>query len=218
MSNRVAVDKNTDEVYKVLLGQSEKQYYYPIKLDETSHTVCVLDHNICVIHEQSAFSAYYSVTTAATNGHRSGLYIKTPTEENGLIHLIAQFAASTAADFSICEAPTIAANTGTHAVAIFNRYRASLKTSKSYDNAATPAANKVTTLTEAQIAGDGTWATGTVIREEPMKVGIGPKPAGGAGRDTQEYVLSPDTKYVFLLTNTAALANTHHILIDWHEH
>jgi hypothetical protein len=78
--------------------------------------------------------------------------------------------------------------------------------------------NKFTTLTEAQIAGDGTWATGTVLRTEPLTVGAGPKPVGGDTRATEEYILKANTKYVFLLTNTAASANTHTILIDWYEH
>ena len=169
-----------------------------------------------MIHQGHSFTGYYTITTAATDGHRSGIYIKTPASKP-LIKLIVSFSASTAASFSICEAPTIAANTGTHGVVIYNRYRDSIAQSHVFDNATIPAVNKFTTLTEAQIAGDGTWATGTVIRTEPLEVGAGPKPAGGSSSDTQEYILKKNTAYVFLLTNTVALANTHHILIDWKE-
>lgn len=168
------------------------------------------------IHGQRSFTAYYTITTAATNAHRTGLYIKTGTKRR--FHCIFSFSASTAASFSICEAPTIAANTGSHGVVAYNRDRASVIASECYDNATAPAAGKFTTLTEAQIAGDGTWAVGTVIRTEPLEVGSGPKPAGGVGRGTEEYILKSNTAYVALITNTAASANTHHVLIDWYEH
>ena len=71
------------------------------------------------IHSGSSFHAYFNNTTAATAGHRSGLYIKTPAT-GPLCHIIVQFACSVAGDMSICEAPTIAANTGTHANIIYN--------------------------------------------------------------------------------------------------
>ena len=133
--------------------------------------------------------------------------------------MVVSFSASTAANFLICEAPTIAANTGTaHAQTIYNRDRNSSNASVCFDNATAPAVNKFTTLAEAAIAGDGTWATGAVIRTEPLVAGAGPKPAGGSGRDAQEYLLLDNTAYVFFITNTVALANTHHILLDWYEH
>jgi hypothetical protein len=191
---------------------------YSSQRDGITNSITIIDYGHHEIHGGSSFTAYYSVTTAATNGHRTGLFIKTPAAGGKLCHLIVSFASSTAADASICEAPTIAANTGTHGVAIYNRYRDSATASGVYDNATVAAVNKFTTLTEAQIAGDGTWAVGTVIRSAPLAIGTGPKPAGGDGRDAQEYILKANTKYVFLLTNTAASANTHHILIDWYEH
>jgi len=188
----------------------------PNTLDPITYAHIMVEYAHHEIHDGSSFSAYYSVTTAATSGHRTGLYLKTPASP--LCHLVVEFSASAAANFSICEAPTIAANVGTGGVAIYNRRRSSTNTSGVTDNATSPAANKVTTLTEAQIAGDGTWATGTILRTAPLQVGAGPFPAGGSGRGSQEYILKPSTKYVFLITNTTASANTHHILVDWYEH
>ena len=184
--------------------------------DNMIHTIGI-DFGHFEIHEGDSFSAHYSLTTAATDGHRTGIYIKTANSAK-LIHLVVEFSASTAAHYTICEAPTIAANTGTHGVAIFNRYRDSAITSTVQDNATSPALNKITTLTEAEIAGDGTWATGTILRTAPLSAGSGPKPAGGATRDAQEYILKANTAYVFLITNTVASANDHHILIDYYEH
>ena len=200
----------------VIAGQINGEYRN-VSLDAMTSVLPIMEFAHHEIHEGDSFSAYYTRTTAATNGHRSGLYIKTPADPK-LCHLIVSFSSSAAASFSICEAPTIAANVGTHANIVYNRYRDSANPSGVFDNAAAPAVNRFTTLTEAEIAADGTWNTGTIIRTEPLEVGVGPKPAGGASRDIQEYILMANTAYVFLLTNTAAVANIHHILIDWYEH
>lgn len=187
-----------------------------VRIDPSTRAVITVGYEHHEIHSGSSFTARYAVTTAATDGHRSGLYIKTPSDKE--VHLVVSFSCSAAGNYSICEAPTIAANIGTHAVAVYNRFRDSTKTSGVYDNATTPAVNKVTTLTEAQIAGDGTWATGTVLSSASLQVGVGPKAAGGEARGTQEYILKASTKYVFLITNTVATANNHLIEIDWYEH
>lgn len=217
----IKFDMLTEPYRKILYGYNvRKNSYYPVEIDPINwglHTISSDHHEI---HEGSSFTAYYTVTTAATDTHRSGLYIKTPAEDSNTkrCHMIVSFAASTAATFSICEAPTIAANVGTHTSVIYNWFRDSTKTSGCYNNATVRVAGYYTTLTEAQIAADGTWATGTVIRSEPMRVGDSPKPAGGTGRGQEEYILKANTAYVFLLTNTAASANTHFILCDWYEH
>ena len=169
------------------------------------------------IHEGNSFHAYFNNTTAATSGHRSGLYIKTPAI-SPLIHVIVQFSCSVAADMSICEAPTIAANTGSHGAVIYNKYRDNIKTSGCFDNATVRAVNKHTTLNNDQIAGDGSWAVGTQIMNQPLVAEAGPKPAGGTARAEQEWILKANTAYVFLITNTVATANVHHISLDWYEH
>lgn len=194
--------------------------FYPIEADPITRGLHEIESEHHQIHEGYSFTAYYTVTTAATSGHRSGLYIKTPptTENTNRAHVVVSFSASTAADFSICEAPTIAANVGTHTGVIQNRHRDSTNVSGCFNNETSTVRGYYTTLTEAQIAADGTWATGTILRTEPLAAGDGPKPAGGSSRGAQEYILKADTKYVFLLTNTTASANTHHILVDWYEH
>ena len=187
------------------------------RLDAITHAQNMISYEHHEIHDGSSFTAQYNITTAATNGHRSGLFIKTPAT-GPLVHLVVTISSSAASRYSICEAPTIAANVGTHANVIYNRYRDHTGASGCFDNATSPAVNKYTTLTEAQIAADGTWATGTVIRSNPMVSGAGPKPAGGSSRDTAEYILKANTKYVFLITNTSADANAHDITLDWYEH
>ena len=166
------------------------------------------------IHDGDSYTAYYSVTTANLDAQRSGLYIKTGTIE---IHAIAAFSASGAAFASIQEAPTIAAGVGTASNDIFNRKRDSTNASTCLDNANPAVAGKYTTPTEAEIAGDGTWALGTMLRIEPLVTAAPPKVIGGSTRDSQEYILKANTKYVFLLTNYGASVNLHEIYLDWYE-
>lgn len=215
------MDKYGDKFRGIAYGWNVyTREYLPFEIDPINLGLHIVESDHHEIHEGTSYTAYYTVTTAATDGHRSGLYIKTPprSENTSRVHMIVSFAASTAANFSICEAPTIAANVGTHTGVIYNRFRDASRKSGCFNNATVPLQGYYTTLTEAQIAGDGTWATGTIIRQEPLRVGDGPKPAGGAGRGQEEYILKADTAYVFLLTNTAASANTHYILCDWYEH
>ena len=186
-------------------------------IDGITTALVTIEYEHHEIHKGYSFTAYYTITTAPTIGHRSGLYIKTPATPS-LCHVIVSFSASTAAYFSICEAPTIASDIGTHGVAIYNRYRDSIITSGCFDNDNPAVVNKYTTLSEAEISGDVTWDTGTILRTEPLEIGAGPKPAGAEGRGEQEYILKANTAYVFLITNTASSANAHHILLDWYEH
>jgi len=131
--------------------------------------------------------------------------------------MVVEFSSSFASFYSICEGVTIDLNEGTNGVAIYNRDRNSTKTSTAKDNATAHAANKVTTFTEAEIAA-ANFTAGTIIRTAPLVVGGGPKPAGGSGRGSQEYILKRNTPYVFLLTNVGNNANVHYILLDWYEH
>ena len=192
-------------------------HYYldGMAVDHDTRARVVVDVEHYEIHRGESYSAQYTITTAATTGHRSEVYIKTPADRG--IHLIASFSVSTAGIFYFCEAPTIAAGTGTGNVAIYNRKRDETRISALQDNSLVPNSNKITTLSQAQINGDGTFATGTVIRTEPLTVGAGPRPAGGDAREAQEYILKKNTAYVFLIANTANLANAHYIQIDWYE-
>jgi len=214
-------NKFTEAFRKIAYGYNVfAKSYLPLEIDPINWGLHVIPSEHHEIHEATSYTAYYTVTTAATDAHRSGLFIKTaPADPNTkYCHVVVSFAASTAANFSICEGVTIAANVGTHTGVIYNRFRDASRKSGCLNNATIPAAGYFTTLTEAQIAGDVTWATGTILRTEPLRVGDGPKPAGGSSRGSQEYILKADTKYVFLITNTAASANTHNILLDWYEH
>ena len=177
----------------------------------------IIDYAHHEIHSGDSFTAHYALTTASDDAHRTGIYIKTGAAATGLCHMVISFSASHAATFSINEGVTFDVNEGTNGVAIYNRYRDSTNVSTVSDNATAPVANKICTLTEAEIAA-GNFAAGTVLRTLPIVAGGGPKAAGGNSRDEQEYILKASTKYIFMLTNVGANANTHHILLDWYEH
>ena len=182
-----------------VVGKIADTIWRTLRLDRDTHSLKTIDIVHGLIHEGKAFTAFFSRTTANTDAHRTGIYIKTPAAKE--VHMIASFAASAAANLSIHRAPiiapTIAANIGTHTSVIRNRDENSTTASECKNNATAPAAALITTLDETQIAADVTWATGTVIREEPLTTGTGPKPAGGSSRDTQEYILKASTAYVF---------------------
>ena len=203
------------QILKAIMGKTGDNKFRPLRVDSSTHSLQTLTYEHHEIHEGRSFSASYSLTTAATDGHRTGIYLKTPSERE--MHMVMSFSATTAANLSIHESPVIDANAGTHTTPIYNRDRNSLNTSGCKNNATAPLAAFITTLTEAQIAG-ASFTAGTVLRTEPLRVGDSPKPAGGANRDAAEYILKKDTAYIFLLTNTAASANTHYILVDWYEH
>jgi len=186
-------------------------------VDKTTLALNTIDYAHHEIHGGSSFSTEYSITTAATTGHRTGIYLQAGPKGAALCHMVVQFSASFAAIYSIHEDVTFTANIGTHGVPIYNRYRDSIKVSTVFDNATTPVVNKVTTLTEAEIAAGG-FAAGTVLRTAPLTAGSGPKAAGGSARGSQEYILGGGKKYIFMITNSGNNANVHHILLDWYEH
>lgn len=187
-------------------GQGVNQY-------DDGDTV-VIDHSHVRVHKGNAFTTSHSRTTAATDKHRTGIYIKTPADKE--VHVYPSFSCSAAAKFEICEDITIDATEGTNDNEVFNRSRLSSETSLVQDNSASETANKSTTFNETEIAA-GNYASGTVIRTEPLEVGVGPKPIGGKHSALTGFILKKAAKYLFLITNAAAIANVHHIILDWYE-
>ena len=213
------INQGTSRRVVLAVGETAEGKFQIPHIDEITHVMETITDEHHQIHDQKMYAAQYTITTASTDGHRSGIYLKTPVAQLLGVHMTFVASAKTAANLSICEAPTIAANTGTHGVTVFNHFRSSTKTSICLDNATSRASNKVTTLSEAEIAGDGTWATGTILPGSgPLTAGDGPKPAGGATRGQNEWILKPDTAYVLLLTNTTAAANDHLVEFNWYEH
>ena len=210
------VDASTSRRYVPILGKTGDETYQVPTLDASTRAFPVLEYEHHEIHAGNTFTIYFANTTAGTATQRTGLYIKTPLGPRE-IHMIFSGSASLASQLSLHEAPTLTADAGTGGVAIYNRDRNSSETSIVFDNAASPAVNKFTTLVEADING-GSWNAGTTLRSFPLVAGSGPKPVGGDKRGEQEYILKFNTSYVLMLTGLTSTATNHLLLMDWYEH
>lgn len=188
------------------------------EIDGATNAIRMLSYPHHEIHASCSFSVDYSEITASSDLDHTAIGLTTPATTTWG-HMIATVTATSAAQFSIIEAPTIGTpGSGTDGVAVFNRNRNSVAPSVMLDQAnPTPAANKVTTFDETEYAA-ATVSGGTVIYNALMSVGAGPKPAGGTSRDTQEWVLKQDTEYIFVIENVGASVNTHVINLSWYEH
>ena len=217
MNNHVLKNLTVIAVIVLLLigVGSSSVYNHGIKLDRMTYSSVCIDYAHHEIHDGDSFVAHFENTTASSDEDRTAIYLKTPATK--ACHMVASFTASYAATASIYEAPTETANMGTSA-AIYNRNRIGTPaTSGCFDNATVPVVNKVMTLVETDVDTELT-NTGTILSTFVLVAGATPKPAGGASRDTQEWILKASTAYIFIITNVGSNANKHAIQLDWYEH
>ncbi len=185
-------------------------------IDSTTVALMVIDYSHHEIHSGSAFACHYDVTTAATNDHVSAIGLLTP-PGSPFMHMTMRVSASNPAEAFILESPTtIVLGTGSD-VAIYNRNRTSSKTSKAASIEAPAVAGGITTFNNTEY-GNLTVVGGTTIDHVILAGGEGPKAVGGTHRGDEEWILKPDTFYLFRLQNIGANANLHQINLDWYEH
>jgi len=183
------------------------------KLDSATNTMQVMEYEHHEIHDGNSFVAHFDNTTSSDDDHRTAIGIVTSATTKWM-HVIVSVIASSAAEFSLFEDPTINNDVGTQAT-IYNRDRNSDKESLTTDVSATPEANKFETYIEANLA---TLTGGTLIEHTLLAGGEGKKAIGGSSRGSQEFILKQGTKYVFELKNIGATENRHEIHLDWYEH
>ena len=196
---------DTNEVDSTGIRGFNGTYWQNVRIDSSTRSFQTIDYAHHEIHAGSSYHAFVYDDTAATN-ELVNLYIKTANTTK-YCHSFSQWSAGGAAIFRIHEAPTITANTGTNGVAIINHNRNSSNISGCFDNATTPVVNKYGT-------GVTKTAEGTVLLIEYSGVG---KTMAGSGRNENEYILKPNTAYLFELIaigNNIALA----IGAGWYEH
>ena len=205
---------DTDKVWFFNLSD-DTWYLSGPRIDQSTHATITIENEHHEIHGGLSFTAHFDNTTASTNDHRSaiGLNVLNATKWP---HLIIAFSASSPAELTVLEAPTIDLAAGTEIV-IYNRNRNSTIVSTILDLANPQVAGKVTTYTEAQLAA-ANLAGGTTIMHYFLVGGEGPKAAGGVGRGAQEWILDQGAKYLFIMQNIGANANLHEIHLDWYEH
>ena len=177
----------------------------PLRLDKSTNTLQTIDYAHHEIHAGSSFYAKHYSASVAT-GNKINLYIKTKSSAP-FCHMFAQWASGGGAIFRIYEAPTITTNTGTNGQAILNRNRNSGTASGCFDNATTPVVNKYGVDVTKTV-------DGTIIVLQYAGVG---KTMGTQSRNETEFVLLPDTVYLFeveAVGNNIALS----LELDWYEH
>ena len=190
--------------------------YRDLRMDMSTHSLQVIDYAHHEIHAGSSFHAEYSVTTANTDDHRTGILFKTPATTK-YAHMVITVSATGAAEAIINEAPTLGAPTAGSDTAIYNRNRNSTKTSTLQSLEGTPTVGSLTKAIETEM-GNLTISAGTELEHLFLAAGTGPKPLGGVSRGQQEWILKANTIYLIYLINTGASANTHYVGVDWYEH
>lgn len=174
-------------------------------LDGVSQAITTIDSLHHEIHEGDAYSInFYDVSKG--DGTTINAYFKTPNTSKR-IHCFFQWSASGAAFGRILEAPTVTSNTGTNAKDIYNKNRNSSNTSEVVDNATSPAAGKF--ATDVTITGNGTILS--------VEYSGAAKSVGGESRNESEFVLKPNTAYVFQVESDAA-GLTLALRVGWYEH
>jgi len=164
------------------------------------------------IHEGDGFTCQVSQLVSDTND-RTAIAFKTPAGTKR-VHMFAKGTSSSAAMFLIREGPTVADNTGA-TQPVLNRHRGSAKTTIVIDTSQNPdAAGAATYFAEADQA--NITENGTLLFEDLLAAEK--KKGGGDTRDESEFILKPDTQYVFYMKSLNNDDNYHGLVLDWYEH
>ncbi len=164
------------------------------------------------IHGGEGFVCHYTQTVSDTND-KSIIAFKTPNTTR-YPHITVAASASTAAIAYILEAPTITDNTGA-SLTIFNRRRVGTPTETTVIRTNTnPDEVGAMFFTESTM---GNVTGGTQIANIPLIAGSPPKPIGATARDTQEWILKPNTMYAFVVNSSTDADNTMWIEVDFYE-
>ena len=166
------------------------------------------------IHEGVSYVVSKSQTTANADGNVTILTFKTGTDK--IVHIFPSLSATGTAWFYIYENPTIANNTGTDSVAVYNRNRLVGNTSTIIDTKPNPdITGSVTYWDETDGAGANiTLGDGTLLYSEQIAAG---RTSFAISRNEAEFNLAKDTYYAFVLENEGASANIHNIILNWYE-
>jgi len=201
-----------------LIGTGDGTFQVP-QMDAITRALTTISYAHHEIHGGRSFSAHFDSTTASSDDDVSAIGFKTANTSRWL-HVTFQATASSPAEAFILEGPTYVASKGNHGTP-YNRNRNSGNLpsiiSLGDDAPVAVTVNLFTTFIEAEW-NLATIAAGTMIEHMVLAGGEGPKAVGGVGRGAQEWILKPNTVYIFAIQNIGAAANLHEISIDWYEH
>ena len=203
---------------KTLLAEISDGVFGQVRMDALTGALLAIAPAHKEIHDGDSFQAHYTLTTAATDDHRTGIGFQTAAGTQAKqMHLVIEVAASQPAEAFLLEAPTIDDDPGTNIV-VLNRNRVGTPDTAVVVGSleATPQLNEFTTLSEAQIAA-ATFSGGTELDYMLLAGGEGPRAFGGSSRGAQEWVLKAATKYVIYIQNIGANANIHALNANFYE-
>jgi len=164
-----------------------------VRMDASTNSLQTITYEHHEVHSGSAYFTGNYVDLS--NGQVYDILFVTP-NTTSYAHMIFEIATEAEAMFQYYEGVTTSAD-GT-ALNMFCRNRQK-------DN--TPAVTFYHTPTVT--------ATGTLIGQGIFGSG---KSAGGQIRDSNEFVLKPNTKYMLRVTNNTVTANWYDYFFDWYEH
>jgi len=162
-------------------------------IDSSTNSLQTITYEHHEIHSGSAYTLSYLADLA--NGGVADILIVTP-DTTKYAHFVYDVTVESEANVKFYENVTATAGT---AIPIYNRRRISGNT---------PAVTVTHTPT-------GITTGTTIIRERQIGTG---KSSGGQDRGSHEFILLPNTKYLFRVTNTVTTANQISIQMDWYEH
>ena len=197
----------------VMYGHDGTDLHIP-RVDASTRALNFIDYAHHEVHGGSAFVCHYSQTVSDTND-RSIIAFRTPNTTKYL-HVTVSASVTATGTASIYEAPTITDNTGAP-LTVYNRRRVGTPTATTvWDTSQNPdAQGQATYFTEVTM---GNVTAGTMIAHIPLGAGAGPKVVGGLARDTQEWILKPNTLYAFEIKSSTNDDNTHWLEVDYYEH
>ncbi len=166
------------------------------------------------IHNERSFVVSKSKTTSNADTKQTILSFKTDKSDKA-VHMFFRATVTADAWFFIYEDSIVVNNTGTSSVPVYNRNRASNKTSLVWDTLKNPdGQGSVIFWDETDAASGNITLAGTQIYQE--QIGSDRKNAAES-RAVDEFNLKPDTVYAFVLENEGAAANIHNIILSWYE-
>lgn len=187
-----------------------------IKVDDNHrlHTFgVILAHGHHEIHEGCSFVASQTQTTAVADDNMTVLTLLT--DDDYETHMFYRVSVTAAGWFYIYEGSTVANDTGTASVTVYNRNRFSKNTSKVWDTKKNPdSQGSIIYWDETDAAGANLTLAGTLIYQEQIGAG---RTSAAVSRSDDEFILKPGTVYAFVLENEGAAANIHNIVLNWYE-
>ena len=187
---------NGEQITKIVSKTGDTTFQSP-RIDPVTHSLETIDYAHHEIHSGSSFSVS---DTVACNNTTVKWMIVTPNSTN-YAHLVFHLSTTGEATFLVTGDADRTAGT---ALACVNRRRVGVPSSATVSVSRTPTGGLTDGATTLFSIRDGVTGVG------------GKSVQAGEGRDVQEWILKPNTKYIVSITTYADVFTT--MKLDWYEH